>query len=310
MRIVFFGSDDFAVAHLDELVKSGYQVLACVTQPDKKQGRNLEVGTSLVKDFSAKNKIAVLQPATLKDASFVKVLDNFEADLFVVIAYGQFLPKEVLALPKIFSINVHGSLLPKYRGAAPINWAIINGETTTGVSIIKINEAMDAGDIIAREEVPIALEDTSLTLRAKMKTVSPKLLLKALNAIENKVYSLTKQNENEVTFAPKLTKEHGLIDWNKSAIDIHNFIRGLLPWPVAFTRYNGKTLKILEAGASFKSAEKFLPGQITGISKESLEVAAGNGVLEIRKVHLEASKPMDIKSFMAGHKLGIGFRFE
>jgi len=310
MKLVFFGSDDFAVANLEALVHSKHKVLACVTQPDKKKGRHLELGISPVKEFALKNKIAVLQPSVLKDSNLIQSLKDYNADIFVVIAYGKFLPEEILSLPKTFCINVHASLLPKYRGAAPINWAVINGETTTGISVIKVNESMDAGDIIGQKEVKIEPEDTSITLRLKIATAAAPFLLETLEKIESKTYTLTKQSENAVTLAPKLTKSHGLIDWQKSAVEIHNLVRGLLPWPAAFTKFNKEILKILDAKPFDEDPGKFSAGDVVGISKNGIAVATGKGVLQIYKVHLEASKPMDAKSFVAGHKIGIGFKFQ
>ena len=309
MKIIFFGSDDFAVAHLEALCASKYDVIACVTQPDKKKGRHLQVGASLVKKFALQEKIPLLQPDDLRDKNFVHQLKNFDSDLFVVVAYGKILPKEIITLPKIFCINIHGSLLPKYRGAAPINWAIMSGEERTGISVIKMNEEMDAGDIISQKEVKIDKNDTAVSLRAKMAEVSAAFLMEVLDAIEAKSYRLTKQDKKAVTYAPKLTKELGLIDWKKPALEIHNLVRGLLPWPCAYTFYCGKQLKVLRTEVVQKDSGKFSPGEVIDIAKDGFIVVAGKDTLKISQVHLESAKPMDAKSFLAGHKLGIGFRF-
>ncbi len=306
MRIVFFGSDDFAVTNLQELIASKHQVVACVTQPDKKKGRGLEMAIPAVKEISLQYKIPTLQPDDLLEDAFVDKLRNYQSDLFVVVAYGKILPEKILAIPKIFSVNIHGSLLPKYRGAAPINWAIINGENKTGISLIKMNSQMDAGDIIAQKEIEIKGDDTSITLRAKMAAEGSKLLVETLSSLENNTYTLTKQEAGLVTYAPKLTKEHGQINWNNSAVSIDRLIRGTLPWPTAFTFFKGKILKILQAQTVENTAAKFQAGEVTAISKEGLMVSTGQGALLIKKVHLESSKPMDAKSFAVGHQLSVG----
>lgn len=310
MRIIFFGSDNFAVVHLEALIGSCHQVLSCVTQPDKRKGRHLDISVSPVKDFALKRGISVWQPSILTNGNFISQLKNTQSDLFIVVAYGKILPEEILSLPKIFCMNIHGSLLPKYRGAAPINWAIINGEKSTGVTAIKMNPAMDAGEIISSKTLAIQSSDNSITLRAKMAKLGASLLEETLDTIEKKSFTLTKQDERLVTLAPKLTKEHGLIRWEKSAVDISRLVRGLLPWPTAYTHYGGKLLKILEANAVAIDTGKFSCGQVIDISKGCFTVATGQGGLQISCVHPESSKPMDAKSFVAGHKLGIGFKFQ
>src|SRR3989344_5556648 len=277
MKIVFFGSDDFAVTHLEALIKSGHQVLCCVTQPDKPKGRDLKVAVSPIKDCAQKHKLPVLQPAKLKDFEIILQLKNFQADLFIVVAYGKILPTEVLSLPKIFCVNVHGSLLPKYRGAAPINWAIINGETMTGVTIIKLSPVMDAGEIISQRKITIERNDTAITLRKEMAKLGADLLLETLTNIEKGSFSLNAQDEQLVSFAPKLTKEHGLIPWEKNADDIARLVRGLIPWPAAYSRFGAKILKVLEALVTDVSTGKFSSGQVIDISKDGFIVATGRG---------------------------------
>ncbi|MFA5059092.1 MAG: methionyl-tRNA formyltransferase [Candidatus Omnitrophota bacterium] len=308
MRIIFFGSDDFAVAHLKELVERGYEVAACIAQPDKPKGRGLQVAAPATKECALKYHIPVLQPVDLKEIHFQKKLKDLEADLFVVVAYGKILPREILVLPKLFCVNVHGSLLPKYRGAAPINWAIVNGDEITGISIIKMNEIMDGGDIIAQKELPIDSKDTSITLRAKMVSLGSKLLCEIIEKIRDNAHQCVAQNEKLVTLAPKLTKEHGMIDWNKDAAAIHRLVRGLLPWPAAFTHCSGKVLKILEADCGEGSFSKADCGKIISIAKENFAVATGKGVLLVRQVHLESAKPMSTQSFLMGSRIKEGFK--
>jgi methionyl-tRNA formyltransferase len=308
MKIIFFGSDDFAAAHLRALLDSKQQLLAVVTQPDRAKGRGLQVEPSLVKTMAVAAKLAVLQPENLKDKSFVEQVKGYSCDLFVVIAYGRILPSELLQVPYAGAINVHGSLLPKYRGAAPINWAIINGDSETGISIIKMNAAMDAGDVISQAKIKIEDSDTAVTLRAKMAEAGKALLLKTIDSLEKKTSTLTVQDSRAVTLAPKLTKELGKIDWQKPAQEIHDLVRGLLPWPAAYTHYQGKMLKILETGIA-ETAKKGKPGEVVEAGKEVLIVTTGRGALALKKVQPESAKAMDIKSFAAGHKITPGFQF-
>ena len=334
MKIVFFGSDDFAQRHLEALVTS-HNVLACVTQPDKPKGRGMKVVESPIKITAQKNKIPVLQPTVLTEQSFIDTLKKYNADLFVVIAYGRILPSAVLKIPKLFPLNVHGSLLPRYRGAAPINWAIMNGDKKTGITIMKLNEQMDAGDIIEQMTLDIAPIDDAQMLREKMMQAGPTFLLTTLEKIAANRYQPKKQDMKEVTLAPKLTKELGKIDWNKSAVEIHNLVRGLIPWPTAYTtiielplnKQNSKTLAIVDdPGESFRvregklNKEKTLkillsqvvshkattPGQIIALSKEGILVSCRDQALLAQRVQPQDGKPMDAHAFVIGHKLKIG----
>jgi methionyl-tRNA formyltransferase len=308
VKIIFFGSDDFAAVHLKELLASEHQVLAVVTQPDRAKGRGLEVVLSPIKTIGLDAKLPVFQPENLKDKTFTEKMKSFNCDLFVVIAYGRILPPELLQVPYVCAINVHGSLLPKYRGAAPINWAIINGDKETGVSIIKMNAGMDAGDIFSQAKLKIDDSDTAASLRAKMAEAGKKLLLKTIDSFEKNAYTLNVQDSHAVTLAPKLTKELGKIDWQKSAVEVHNLVRGLVPWPSAYTGYQGKLLKILATEIA-KTDNKGKPGQVVEVTKDALIVATGKGSLALKKVQPESAKAMDIKSFVAGHKITAGFQF-
>ncbi|MBP9853943.1 MAG: methionyl-tRNA formyltransferase [Candidatus Omnitrophica bacterium] len=306
MKIIFFGSDDFASAHLDRMIQHKMNVVACVTQPDRPKGRGMKVLFSPVKESAIKNSIPVLQPDDLKSSNFIQELKKFDADLFVVIAYGRFLPSSVLKIPKIMAINVHGSLLPQYRGAAPINWAIINGESTTGLTIIKLNPRMDAGEIISAEKVIIQLEDNSMTLRQKMISKGCELLIRTIELIKTKQYKLIPQDEKLATFAPKLSRELGMIEWKKqSAEEIHNLVRGLLPWPAAQSSINGIAIKILktEVVSQSKSGK---PGEILEIDKRGMTVSTGNGALLIKEVHPPSSKQMTTDEFTRGHPVKVG----
>ena len=310
MKIIFFGSDDFALTHLEKLGASEHEVVACVTQPDKAQGRGLRILASPIKEYAFKNKVPILQPGDLKEQGFTEQLKSYQCDLFVVVAYGKILPQEILALPYLCAMNVHGSLLPQYRGAAPINWAIINGDEETGVSVIKMNSQMDAGDIFAQAKVRIDPHDSAVTLRLKMAPLGAELLLKTINSLEKNAYTLAGQDNHKVTSAPKLTKQLGLIDWNKDAQSIHNLVLGLLPWPAAYTLFAGKMLKILETEVTAGDAGKFQPGQIAKIEKGGFIVTTGRNALLVRKVHPDSSQAMDAKSFISGQRLPVGFQFE
>lgn len=310
MNIVFFGSDDFAAAHLEALLASAHKVRACVTQPDKPKGRGLKTLVSPVKGCAQSGGIPVFQPVDLKDEDFLRPLRDCGGDLFVVIAYGRFLPRDVLQMPKTLIINVHSSLLPQYRGAAPINWAVINGGKETGVTIMRVTSELDAGEIIAQEKIKILDEDTSETLRAKMTVLSPPFLLKTIDAIAQDAWTLTPQDSAAVTWAPKLTKELGHICWDKKAVEIHNLARGLLPWPAAYTFYGDKFLKILETAVVQGDFSSCRPGEVVRVDKEGFVVACGEGGLCVRKVHLQASRPMEAYRFVIGHKLEIGFVFK
>ncbi|MDO8675087.1 MAG: methionyl-tRNA formyltransferase [Candidatus Omnitrophota bacterium] len=306
MNIVFFGSGDFAATHLNRLLASGHRVAGCVTKVDKPQGRGLRMVLSPVKEIALANGIAHLAPETFKDPSVIERLKAFTADLFVVVAYGKILTPQILSIPKIFCVNVHGSLLPKYRGAAPINWAIVNGEQKTGVTVMKMTVPMDAGDVIAQEMMDIGPQMTSVELRAAMARRGAELLVKTLDAIAQGKHQLTPQDHAQATFAPKLTKEMGKITWSRTAADIDHQIRGLQPWPGAYAFHHGKTVKILKAVPGASSAQKAQPGQVLSVDKTGITVACGQGALVLKEVLPEAGKPMPAAAFAAGHRIAAG----
>ncbi len=308
MNIVFFGSSEFAVSSLKALAIAGHNILAVVTQPDRKMGRHLRLEATAVKKNALGLNLKILQPENTNLPETLNFLKELNADLFIVVSYGQILSKELLALPKIFAINAHASILPKYRGAAPINWAIIRGEKVTGVSIIKITEKIDAGPVILEREIGICNEDTSITLREKLSRLAADLFLEAARVIEKDDYKLILQNEQDVIFAPKLKKEDGLIDWKSSSADIYNLIRGSLAWPGAFTYYKGKMLKIHKAKVSSRVC-KFAssnPGEIMEVSKEGIVVFTGKDNIIIEELQIEGKRKMNAEEFVAGHKISIG----
>ena len=309
MRVIFFGSDDFAAVHLEALLKAGHEVLACVMGPDKAQGRGMKMVFSPIKEISTTRQIPCLQPVSLKNADIVNELKTFHADIFVVVAYGRLLTQEILDLPKMICINVHGSLLPKYRGAAPVNWAILNGDHETGVTLQKMALALDAGDIIAQEMILIDEHENAAQLRQRMSQVGADLLIKVLERNFLGQFPLSPQNESQVTQAPKLTKEMSVIDWKKDARLIRDQVRGLQPWPGAVTIYNGKTLKITQVEISKEDKGNFKPGQVINVGKNGFQVACGDGALLIKELQPEAGKLMPASSFVAGYKIASGFSF-
>ncbi len=306
MRIIFFGSDDFAAVHVEHLLTCGHEVLCCVTGPDKPQGRGLKLSVSPIKQVASERQIPCLQPLSLKGSDIVDTLKSYEADIFVVVAYGRLLTQEILGLPKMLCMNVHGSLLPKYRGAAPVNWAILNGEKETGVTIQKMVLSLDAGDIIAQEKMLIDDDEDAAQLRKRMALVGAKLLVKVLDKRPLGQFSLSPQDETRATWAPKLTKEMGKIDWKKPARSIIDQVRGLAPWPGAYTFYNGKILKITRVQISMEDTVKFTPGQVINVSRDGFHVACLNKAVLIKEVQPEAGKVMPALSFVAGHKIAQG----
>jgi len=313
MKIVFFGTSEFAVPSLVSLIGSKHKVLAVVTQPDKKKGRALKLSPSPVKVVAASHGVPVYQPVNASDAVTIEYLKSTGADLFVVISFGQILSKGVLAIPKIFSINIHGSLLPKYRGASPTNRAIISGDSVTGITVMKMSEKLDEGGIILNKEMPIDPEDTNITINEKLSDIGSLALMEAICKIEKDGASIaiSEQDPASATYASKLTKSDGLIDWKEPAPDIRNKVRGLLPWPGAYTYYGGKTLKILAADiASDASAGGAIPGEVVDVMKGTgIIVNTGRGLLAIRYLQLEGKKDMSADSFILGHKVTKGYKF-
>ncbi len=308
MNIVFFGSSKFSVPSLEALVKSGHRVYCVVTQPDRKQGRGLHYSATPVKSIAQAHGFQVYQPERINTKEASELFLSLNADLFVVIAYGQILASEILNIPATFCLNIHASLLPQYRGAAPINRAIINGEKETGITSIKMVREMDAGHIILQARIEISPEDTALTLNEKLAYQAAQVLIDSIKAIESKNFDLTPQDESRVSFAPKLKKDDGLINWQKKSGEIYNLIRGCLDWPVAFTYYKGMRLKIYAAKIKdgVTSSDSALPGEILDVNPQAITVRTGEGVLFIEKMQLEARRMMAVREFLAGHKITPG----
>lgn len=306
--VVFFGSDNFATTSLEALLVAGHKVVACVTPPDRAQGRGMHVVASPVKVTADQHAIPIFQPDNIHDPAFAGELRQFNADFFVVIAYGKILPENLLKIPRHCALNVHASLLPKYRGAAPINWAIIHGEKETGVTVMRLNARMDAGDIVGQKTTPIADEEDAQTLRLRLAKIGAQLLVETL-AIPVDKWVFKTQDEQIVSRAPKLTKEMGHIDWAQTAVAIHDLIRGLQPWPAAHAFFDGKMIKILATESWPVIPVPGQPGEVVEISDAGFVVATGKGALLVKTVHPESSHAMPAVSFAAGHHLKKGARF-
>lgn len=297
MKIVFMGTPDFSIPSLKILLASKHNILAIVTQPDKERGRGKKVSFTPVKEFAVEKNIPVYQPEKLKsNFEFVDQMKALEPDLFVVVAF-RILPKEVFEIPKYGSFNLHGSYLPKYRGAAPIQWALISGETETGLTTFKLAEKVDTGNIYLQEKVKIKPEDNFETLHDRMSELGAKIVLDTVNLIENGNYELKQQNDLLASPAPKITKEICLIDWTKSANAIHNLVRGLSPHPAAFFIYNEKVIKIYKT--EIIERNEFKPFQIEQTKKE-LIIGCGKNALRILELQQEGRKRMSAEEFLRG----------
>ena len=299
MRIVFMGTPDFSVPALEEIAKH-HEVVAVVTQKDKPKGRGQEMAFTPVKESALKLNIPVLQPEKVKDEEFVETLRELNPDAIVVIAFGQILSKEILDLPKYGCINVHASLLPKYRGAAPIQWAVIDGEEKSGVCTMKMDEGLDTGDIIDCEEIALDPKETGGSLFDKLAVLGGELILKTLDKLEFGNAHFTKQNDDESTYAKKMTKDLGEINFTESAASNERLIRGLNPWPSAFTHLDGKVLKIWDADVVDGKGE---PGEVISEDKDSFVVATGDGALKINELQLEGKKRMKTSDFLNGRSI-------
>lgn len=307
MRIVFMGTPDFAVPTLDVLIQN-HEVIGVVTQPDRKKGRGKKVQYPPVKEKALEHGIPVFQPDRMKDEAFLAELKAMDPDAIVVVAFGRILPEVILDLPRYGCINVHASLLPKYRGAAPMQWAIINGEKETGVTIMYMDKGMDTGDMLAKTVVPLDPGETGESLHDKLSVAGGPALLKVLDEIEAGTVVRTPQKDEDSSYAGMLTKELGQIDWTRDAVSIERLIRGLNSWPSAYTHYSGKTLKIWAADVSDETPDAE-PGTITAVSKDSMITACGSGCLILKEVQLQGKKRMSVHDFLLGNKIETGMQF-
>lgn len=299
MRVVFMGTPDFSVPALENIAKK-YEVVAVVTQQDRPKGRGHKMQYTPVKEKAIELEIPVYQPKRVKDHEFVDILKTLKPDVIVVIAFGQILSKEILELPKYGCINVHASLLPKYRGAAPIQWAVINGDKKSGVTTMYMAEGLDTGDIIDTSEIVLDEKETGGSLFDKLADLGGKLILNTLDKLETGTATRTRQDDARSTYAGKITKELGKIDFTKSAAEIERLIRGLNPWPSAFTYMDDKMLKIWNADVLEETVEE-APGTITEVNKKFIKVATGEGYLLLKEIQLEGKKRMNVTSFLNGY---------
>lgn len=299
------GTPDFAVGTLEAIIEAGHEVVLVVTQPDKPKGRSGALQFPPVKECAVAHGIEVFQPTRIRLEENVEYLKKYDADIFVVAAFGQILPKSILDMPKHGCINVHASLLPKYRGAAPIQWAVINGDPVTGVTIQQMDIGVDTGDIIVTKELAIAEDETGGGLFDKLAVVGAEACIEALTQIENGTATRTPQNHEEATHVSMISKEFGLIDWNKPAVEIERLIRGLNPWPSAYTKLDGKTFKIWKAKVVSEEKEGEA-GCIIHVDKGTMEVQTGKGVLSLLEVQLEGKKRMEVDAFLRGYSVEEG----
>ncbi|MGB9779231.1 methionyl-tRNA formyltransferase [Caldanaerobacter sp.] len=305
MRVVFMGTPEFAVPSLKKLFEEGYEVVAVVTQPDKQKGRGMKVSFSPVKELALQKGVRVLQPEKVKNNyEFLKELKELAPDVIVVVAYGKILPEDVLILPRYGCINVHASLLPKYRGAAPINWAIINGEKETGITTMLMDKGLDTGDMLIRKAIPIEEEDDAETLHDKLANLGAEVLIETLRKLEEGTLIPEKQREEEATYAPIITKEMGHIDWKKPAYKIRNLIRGLKPWPGCYTFYDDKMLKIWKAEVVEYSGLE--PSGSVLKSKDELVIKCSENALKVLEIQQEGSRKMSIREYLRGHNIPEG----
>ena len=320
MKVVFMGTPDFSVGTLEALVEAGYEITGVVTQPDKPKGRGKQMMPTPVKEAAEKHGLPVYQPRRVRDAEAIEEIRKMEPDVIVVVAFGQIIPKEILDMPKYGCINVHASLLPAYRGAAPIQWAVMNGDEVSGVTFMKMDEGLDTGDMLTKVEVPLAADETGGSLFDKLAAAGAKLLVETLPKLEKGEVTPEKQPEISTTeYARMIKKEDGKIDWTKSAVEIERQIRAMSPWPSAFTKVNGKNLKIWDAkviamfgGDLFSKIPGQNPtksaGKVWVADETGLHVKTGDGILVIEELQLEGKKRMKAADFLRGYAIEPGTR--
>lgn len=302
MKIVFMGTPDIAVGCLQTIIDEKHEILGVVTQPDKPVGRGKKLGMPPVKELALKYDLPVYQPVKSRDEEFVNILRELNPDLIVVVAFGQILPKSILDIPKLGCINVHVSLLPKYRGAAPINWVIINGEKKTGVTTMYMDEGLDTGDMILTSEFDLDNEITAGELHDKMAVIGAQTLKETIYLIEKGEAPRIPQNHDEFTYAPIMNKSLGNIDWNKSANDIHNLVRGVNPWPSAYTIYNNSTMKVWKTEVLNEISNK-IPGTILSVDKDGIRVSTKDNVILVKEIQMPGKKRVLVSEYIKGNSI-------
>ena len=310
MVVVFFGTPQFAVPTLRRLLDSPHSIAGVVTQPDRPRGRGHKVTHAPVKALSVERRLPVFQPDRLKPPDVAETLRAWRPDLGVVAAYGRIIPEHLLTIPRFGMINVHASLLPKYRGAAPVHRAVINGDRETGVTIMRVVKELDAGGMFAKVTRPIDPDETSDVVESELAEIGADLLVTVVDQIAAGNAQEEPQDDAQATYAPRLTKEEGLVDWTQSATHIHNQIRGLYPWPHAYTYLNGQRLILLRSAMLTSGGVDRVPGTIVEVTSDAIHVATGDAELRIVEVQPEGRRAMHVHDFVLGHRLGVGTHFD
>ena len=306
MKIVFMGTPEFAVPSLKALVGAGHEICGVFTQPDKPKNRGMKLQEPPVKEYALSIGLPVFQPAKVRDGEALGILQALNPDLIAVAAYGKILPVDILALPRLGCVNVHSSLLPKYRGAAPINWAILNGEDETGVTIMYMAEGMDTGDILTQAKTPIGLNENAAQLFVRLADIGAGLLVETVAALEAGKVSPVPQDSARASYAPMLSKEQSPLDWTRSARQLHDDVRGLYPWPSALMVLDGIRCKVLQTALAGESGGK-TPGTVLQADKKGLRVACGDGqALDILELQPNGKKAMSSPAFLLGHPVSLG----
>ncbi|MCX5721836.1 MAG: methionyl-tRNA formyltransferase [Nitrospirae bacterium] len=308
MNIVFMGTPDFAAASLEALLKSDDVVVGVVTQPDRPKGRGQVLTPSPVKLLAQREKIPLLQPLKMKDPEFLQTLAGWKPDLIAVTAFGRILPPAVLSLPPLGCVNVHGSLLPKYRGAGPIQWAIINGERETGITTMLMDEGMDTGAMLLQEAIPISDDDTAGTLSPRLAELGGRLLVETIARLKAGTLVPKPQDSSQATMAPLLKKEDGIIDWTLSAVALANRVRGLAPWPGAYTAVPGGDRWTIGRAQALPGPATRPPGAVVAVTNEAIHVATGEGVLALLELQPANSRRMAVSQYVAGHPIAVGLQ--
>ncbi len=305
MKIIYMGTPDFAVPPLEALYNEGFEIPLVISQKDRPRGRGKKVHPTPVKSKAQHFKLDVYQPDNINSIESVKILEKIAPDIIVVTAYGQIIKQDILTIPKYGCINIHASLLPQYRGAAPINWAIIEGEKETGITIMKMEEGLDSGPILLQESVKIGENDDSQIIHDKLSFLGSKLIVNTLKKLKNGNIKETPQNDNKATYASKITKNMGRIDWNDSGANIKNKVRGLKPWPSAYTYYKDKNMKIHEVNIidKFKEGKN---GEVVKVSEDRIYVNCSDSCIEIKQIQMPGKKKLRVKEYLKGNKFETG----